>query len=128
MSDIRDVSDINKVLSKSNGPNMRKLTLNIGKTRWNADICKKINLHANFLWLSMIRTINSFLMAQWFSLIFIKFYLNKIRSSEAIKSGGRWIGFWAIDTRNQPNSCRQNTVCTISHASLQPWNINCFLK
>ena len=45
---------------------MRKLTLNIGKIRWNADICRRKNSHANFLWLRMIRTVNNFLKAQWF--------------------------------------------------------------
>ena len=64
--DIRNVIDINKVLSKWNWLNMRKLTLNIGTIRWNADICRTKNSHANFLLLRMIQTVNKFLMAPWF--------------------------------------------------------------
>ena len=65
LCDIWNVSDINKVFSKSNCRNMPKLTLYIGKTSWNPDICRKINLHAKFLWLRMIRTVNNFFTAQW---------------------------------------------------------------
>ena len=123
LSDIRNVSDINKVPSKSKCLNMRKLMLKIGKTRWNADICRKINLHANFLWLRMIHTVYKFLTAQWF---FFNFHQMLFKENTFIWGYKIRIGFWAIDARNQHNSCRQNTVCTVSHASLQSRNIKIF--
>ena len=64
LSDIRNVSDVNEVLTKSICLNMRKLTLNIGTIRSYADICRRKNSHANILWLSMIRTVNTFFKAE----------------------------------------------------------------
>ena len=66
------------------------------------------------IWLRMIRTVNNFLKAEWFLFNFHQMFVNKIRSSEAIQSGGHWISLIVG---------RQRTVCTISHASLQSRNV-----
>ena len=123
MSDIRNVSDINNVLSKSNCLKMRKPTTNIGKTRWNSDICRKMNLHANFLWWMMIRTVNNFLTAQWLNFHQMLFKQNTFIWGYIILGSLNWFLSYA---RNQPNICRQNTVCSILQASLQPRNITIF--